>query len=392
MKMDNKKKRKEIIFIAIIFALALSFAFHVSEIMKGFFDLFDIVKPVLYGFIIAFILNVPMSAISKQLKKLSCKVSFLKKEKVRDGISLLITVVIFFLLLFVIIANIIPYLVDSIDGLKNGFNKNAKSVIDWVTAFEINNTSIEEYLMNIKWSTVFKKVTDNAGNIFTVIFGSIPQVGSSVMGWCVSLIVGIYILLDKKRFLRIGKDLLYVYCSDRVARKITHVGKLFVKTYSDFLSGQCVESCILASLIFLVLTVLRIPYAGMISIMAGIFQFIPYVGTFLAWIIGAVLIVLTKPDLVILYLVVFQIIQFCEGQFIYPRVVGGSVGLPAVFTLIAVFVGGNLFGILGMLFFIPLTSVIYQLVGENVRSKKQKKCKQKGNHSASGIQDETKIQ
>ena len=113
----------------------------------------------------------------------------------------------------------------------------------------------------------------------------------------------------------------------------------------------------------------------MISIMAGIFQFIPYVGTFLAWIIGAVLIVLTKPDLVILYLVVFQIIQFCEGQFIYPRVVGGSVGLPAVFTLIAVFVGGNLFGILGMLFFIPLTSVIYQLVGENVRSKKQKKCK-----------------
>ena len=134
------------------------------------------------------------------------------------------------------------------------------------------------------------------------------------------------------------------------------------------------------------LTVPRIPYAGMTSITAGIFQFIPYVGTFLAWIIGAVLIVLTKPDLVILYLVVFQIIQFCEGQFIYPRVVGGSVGLPAVFTLIAVFVGGNLFGILGMLFFIPLTSVIYQLVGENVRNSKQKKEKQHI-QNAKGVSD-----
>lgn len=384
--MDNKKKRKEVIFVAIVFALALSFAFHVSEIMKMFFELVGIIKPVMYGFIIAFILNVPMSALSEQLKKLSKKVPFLQKEKTRDCISLFLTIIVLLLILFVLIANIIPYFVDSIADLRNGLDKNMESLLNWVAALEINHTPVQEYLVNIKWSTVVKNLTDNAGGIVTAVFGSIPQFGSSVMGWCVSLIIAIYILFDKKRFLRIGKDLLHVYCSEKIERKVTHVGKLFARTYSDFLSGQCVESCILASLMFVVLSIFRIPYAGMISIMAGIFQFIPYVGTFLAWIIGAFLILLTQSDLVILYLIVFQVVQFCEGQFIYPRVVGGSVGLPAVFTLIAVFIGGRLFGILGMLFFIPLTSVIYQLVGENVRNRKQKKEKQHI-QNAKGVSD-----
>ena len=223
--MDNKKKRKEVIFIAIVFALALSFAFHVSEIMKMFFELVGIIKPVMYGFIIAFILNVPMSALSEQLKKLSKKVPFLQKEKTRDCISLFLTIIVLLLILFVLIANIIPYFVDSIADLRNGLDKNMESLLNWVAALEINHTPVQEYLVNIKWSTVVKNLTDNAGGIVTAVFGSIPQFGSSVMGWCVSLIIAIYILFDKKRFLRIGKDLLHVYCSEKIERKVTHVGK-----------------------------------------------------------------------------------------------------------------------------------------------------------------------
>ena len=113
---------------------------------------------------------------------------------------------------------------------------------------------------------------------------------------------------------------------------------------------------------FITLSICRMPYAGLISIMAAVFQFVPYIGTFLACVVGAFLVLFTNPVLTIWFVIVFQIVQFIEGQFIYPRVVGSSVGLPALFTLMAVFLGDKFFGLLGMIFFIPLTSVIYQLL------------------------------
>ena len=123
---------------------------------------------------------------------------------------------------------------------------------------------------------------------------------------------------------------------------------------------------------FVTLSVCRMPYAGLISIMAAVFQFVPYIGTFMACVIGAILVLFTNPVLTIWFVIVYQVVQFVEGQFIYPRVVGSSVGLPALLTLMAVFLGGKFFGLIGMIFFIPLTSVIYQLVGEMVNNRLKK--------------------
>ena len=151
------------------------------------------------------------------------------------------------------------------------------------------------------------------------------------------------------------------------------VVNLFAETYASFLTGQCVESCILAVLMFITLSVCRMPYAGLICIMAAVFQFVPYIGTFMACVVGAVLVLFTNPALTIWFVIVFQVVQFVEGQFIYPRVVGSSVGLPALLTLMAVFLGGKFFGLIGMIFFIPLTSVIYQLLRDMVNNRLEHK-------------------
>ena len=185
----------------------------------------------------------------------------------------------------------------------------------------------------------------------------------------ISVIIAVYVLMDKRRLLSQTERLLEAVFGKKVSSKVTGVTNLFAQTYASFLTGQCVEACILAVLMFITLSICRMPYAGLISIMAAVFQFVPYIGTFLACVVGAFLVLFTNPVLTIWFVIVFQIVQFIEGQFIYPRVVGSSVGLPALFTLMAVFLGGKFFGLLGMIFFIPLTSVIYQLLRDMVNNR-----------------------
>ena len=151
--------------------------------------------------------------------------------------------------------------------------------------------------------------------------------------------------------------------------KVIKLGHTISHTYSSFLTGQCLEAVILGILMFVALAIFRVPYAALISVLAGVFSFIPFIGSFLACGFGAVLIVLTNPVMALVEIAVFLVVQFVEGQFIYPRVVGDSVGLPAIFTLLAAILGGELLGVVGMIFAIPLTAVIYTILRDMSREK-----------------------
>ena len=359
------QKRKDIIFAVAVAAIGLIIAIHFNQLLNWGSGLLSLMLPIFFGLIIAFILNVPMTAISKQLEK----ISIFKKEKLRNGMSLILTIILLVAILAFIISSVIPYFVESVLSLLNGMDADANNLLNWIQSMQIQFEPLKEYIAKIEWSNVLKQLSDMMGDIFKTLLQSIPQIGSSLFGLFISVIIAIYVLLDKKRLTRQVQNILHAYFKPKYVEKIEHVAMLFANTYSNFLTGQCVEAVILGSLMAIVLSLLKIPYAGIIAVMAAIFQFIPYIGSLSAWIIGGLLILLTAPSQVILYLVVYQVVQFFEGQFIYPRVVGGSVGLPALFTLVAVFIGGKLFGLLGMLFFIPLTSVIYQLIGEDVRTR-----------------------
>ena len=356
--MEKREKNKNIIVFGIVMAISLSVALNIGNIFGGIGTFFKILNPIILGCMLAVIFNVPMEALSRQLEKLSKKVKFLRKEKARNGISLVVTIVIVVLVFAVIMWSIIPDLIESITGFIKNFDK-----------YDEHLTFINDYVEKIDWNSILKKSGEVAGAFFQSIFTGIPQIGSSLFNLSISVIIAVYVLMDKRRLLSQTERLLEAVFGKKVSSKVTGVTNLFAQTYASFLTGQCVEACILAVLMFITLSICRMPYAGLISIMAAVFQFVPYIGTFLACVVGAFLVLFTNPVLTIWFVIVFQIVQFIEGQFIYPRVVGSSVGLPALFTLMAVFLGGKFFGLLGMIFFIPLTSVIYQLLRDMVNNR-----------------------
>lgn len=362
-------KWKEVFFVALLLLTMFAVVLYLKEIGRLLGGVLSIVKPVLYGFLIAFILNVPMSALERKLEQYAVRIKILRKEKVRNILSLILTLLFVLLLIVVLMLNVIPHFFESIMTFTENIDENIDGLMRWMDEMKIHFEPMTQFVTTIHWQDVVKQVTSSVGGMMGNVVHTIPQVGSSIISLFISLIIAIYVLMDKKRLKRQLDEILMAYAGEKVGDRVNHILRLFTDTYSDFLTGQCTESCILACLMFLVLTISGIPYAGIISIMAGVFQLVPYVGAFLAWIVGALLILLTAPQKVLFYLIIFQVVQFCEGQFIYPRIVGGSVGLPPLFTLIAVFIGGKLFGLIGMLFFIPLTSVLYQLIREDVHKK-----------------------
>lgn len=167
--------------------------------------------------------------------------------------------------------------------------------------------------------------------------------------------------------------MLYAHLSKKHADKICYISNLVNETYSKFFSGQCIEAVILGLLMFVAFTVFRLPYANLIAVLTALLSFIPYIGAFAACFIGALLIVMVDPWKGLLSIVVYQVVQFIENQFIYPRVVGGSVGLAPLWTLSAALIGGNLFGVIGMIFAIPVTAVLYVLVKDDANRRLQRK-------------------
>ena len=303
---------------------------------------------------------------------MSGKVKFLKKEKTRNGISLVISIVGVVLIFGVIIWMIIPGLIESVSVFIKNFDTNLDSVTQLLNKYGDHLSLVRDYVDKIDWNNILKNVGNMLIAALNGVFTGLPQIGSSLFNLSISIIIAIYVLMDKKKLLSQIDRLIEAVFTKKISSEVERCVNLFAETYASFLTGQCVESCILAVLMFVTLSVCRMPYAGLISIMAAVFQFVPYIGAFMACAIGAILVLFTNPVLTIWFVIVFQVVQFVEGQFIYPRVVGSSVGLPALLTLMAVFLGGKFFGLIGMIFFIPLTSVIYQLVGEMVNNRLKK--------------------
>lgn len=367
--MEKKDKKNNYIIFGIVMAVSLSIALNIGNIFGGIGTFFKIINPIFLGCMIAVILNVPMVALSRLLEKASTRLKFLKKEKTRNGISLVITIMGVVLIFAVIIWMIIPDLIDSVSGFVKNFDTNLNTVTQLLDKYSDHLSLLKDYVDKIDWNNILKNVGNMLIGTLENVFTGIPQIGSSLFNLSISIIIAIYILMDKKKLLRQMGRLVEAVFTKKVSTKVRRVVNLFAETYASFLTGQCVESCILAVLMFITLSICRMPYAGLISIMAAVFQFVPYIGTFMACVVGAILVLFTNPLLTIWFVVVFQVVQFVEGQFIYPRVVGSSVGLPALLTLMAVFLGGKFFGLIGMIFFIPLTSVIYQLLGDMVNNR-----------------------
>lgn len=363
--MENRTKRP--ITYMLIFAVFLAIAFHLDKLPHFFSYVIGITFPLLIGAIMAFILNVPMHGFEKLLKKMD------KKNKMKDGlvlgISLVLTIICVLLLIALVIVIMVPSLVSSVKQMYSTLREQLPTIIKTLEGLGIDAEWVESILAEKTWQEWLGLVGNSAGNVLGKVMSGATTTLSGVGSVGIGIVICVYILIDKRALGRRFTKLLGLIFKDEMKEKVIRLGRRVSDTYSSFLTGQCLEAVILGLLMFIALTIFQVPYAALIAVLAAVFSFIPFIGSFLACGFGALLIVLTNPIMALVEIAVFLVVQFIENQFIYPRVVGDSVGLPAIFTLLAALLGGELLGLVGMIFAIPLTAVIYTLLRDLSREK-----------------------
>ena len=334
---------------------------HLKAVALAVGWLTGILAPFLLGGAIAFVLNVPMRAIERHLYPRAKRGAALRRP-----LALVLT------LASCVIG----------PGVGEAVSAIAAEVPAAMRRLQAQLAALEEYLpmleawmedleLNIQWSELSKKALALAQSMGSSLLSSggglIGGVVSGVSTFVIGLIFSFYILLQKEKLARQGRQVLYGLLPERRADRALAVLRLANRTFSSFLSGQCMEAVILGTMFVVAMTVLRLPYALLVGVLIALTALIPIVGAFIGCGVGALLIAVADPWKALVFVALFLVLQQVEGNLVYPHVVGSSVGLPSIWVLAAVTLGGKLLGIGGMLLFIPLCSVLYALFRDYVK-------------------------
>lgn len=371
MELNKRNMRKLMILIA--FGIGLFWLLDsIPNIWAFVSHVLNLLFPFILGAIIAFILNIPMTKIEKFIRsKQKNKKSKLPVRTISITLSLVIFVGIVLLICFLLI----PELIENIQLLMKNIPAFFESVEEWVLELVDNYPDIQTQVEKTFESTTnFNDIVVTVLNY--VINGSLNFITNLISGlftFFTAIVFAVYMLSQKEYLGRGIRKLMYAYMKKEHVEKVMSVATLANNTFSKFISGQCVEAAILGCIFFVVLTVLRFPYALIISVLTAITALIPMFGAMIAMVIGALLIAVTNPLQAILFIIVFQVIQQIENNFIYPKVVGKSVGLASMWTLMAVILGGSLMGVAGMIIGLPLASILYAILREETNAQLEKK-------------------
>ena len=340
--------------------------------------LLGILAPFLLGGALAFILNVPMRAIERHLLKNSRRGARLRRP-LALVLTLLAVLGVLALASLVIGPGIADAVMSIIREIPAAFDRLQKQLNGLAESLAAYLPMIQEWLagVNLDWESLSRRVLEYAQALGSGIVSSgggfIGGVVSGVSTFVIGLIFSFYILLQKEKLSRHGRQVIYGLLPLRQADRTLEILRLASRTFSSFLSGQCLEACILGTLFAVAMTIFRMPYALLVGVLIALTALIPIVGAFIGCAVGALLIAIDDPWKALWFIVLFLVLQQIEGNLIYPHVVGSSVGLPSIWVLAAVTLGGSLMGITGMLFFIPLCSVLYALFRSYVKERLAKK-------------------
>lgn len=342
---------------------------NLSTVLAFLKTIIGLVFPILLGLLFAFVLNVPMRGLEGLLDRAFAGAKRRPKDRVLQSLSLLLTLVCIILVITLAFTMAIPALVSSVRSI---YPLLAEKWPQWMAV--LNSYEIDVSLLTDWVSTLdMEQLSSNAGSLLGSAVDTATSAISAVASLVFGLIIAVYILLSKSALTVQVKKLTYANLRKETADRLCYMGSLARDTYTKFLSGQCVEAIILGSLIFIAFKIFRLPYAGLIGFLTSLFAFVPYIGAFASCLIGAFLALLVSPSKVLVCILVYLVVQFIENQFIYPHVVGSSVGLSPLWTLIAALIGGKLFGVLGIVFFIPLAAVLYILIRDDTNEKLSKR-------------------
>lgn len=373
---ENMKKIRSLIIFTAIVCLAVM---KIDVVMKGIFFTFGILKPFIYGAVLAFVLNIPMSAIENHLLK-GMKSPKMQKVKRPASIFLAFLSVIFVIVL--VIVTVIPQLIKTMVELGNEiplFFVEAQAWLEQLFASQPEFVALlEEFnFESINWDSMLKGIVNFMKNGLGSVVTSTVIVASTIIGGVVNLFVSLifafYVLAQKERLGNQAKRIIRAYFSARVYERTLEIVSIADKNFTNFITGQCLEAVILGSMFVVAMAVFRFSYALLVGVLIAFTVLIPIVGAFIGCFVGTFLIMVDDPVKALWFLLLFIVLQQIEGNLIYPHVVGNSVGLPSIWVLAAVTVGGSLMGVSGMLIFIPIVSTIYSLLREDVNMKNSRK-------------------
>ena len=367
-----------------IFAVALIIysVFNMDTMLEFIKNSIVLIKPFLIGAVIAFVLNVPLRFFEHHV---FCHIKHPKFKKVERGLSILLSLLLVWIALSLVVRIVVPQLIESIsllvstipgyvDYLTNflsEYENDSEAIANFIKQIEsISPQTLEQYTMN--WLN--DQVTAHAllSSAFMSTVGIVSSVAAGVINFFVAFVFAIYILGSKEKLAVQARKICFAFFNRMHAAYLVHVAQVsFAKMYS-FITGQLTEAVILGSLCTIGMIIFRLPYAGMIGVLTGFCALIPIFGAFIGGAVGALLIFTVSPIKALTFVIFLVILQQIEGNFIYPKVVGSSVGLPAMWTLFAITIGGALMGLIGMMLFVPLCAIIYFLFTEIVAGRLKK--------------------
>lgn len=364
--MHIDKKTIQSVFIGVAGIIVLYWLLNEWDRVQRVWDFVDgILAPFAVGAVLAFILNVPMRAIEGWLK-------VVKNERARRAFALLLTVLVICIVIVGVVMLLIPQLEKTIMSLVEQlpifFTNVEKAVFDFleerpeVLAWVNENIDLEQ----LNWATLIETALSTMGNSLASILNStISVVGTfsgAVVNAVISLVFAFYCLGSKENLARQGRKIGYAIFPEKICDEVVRVLRMTNSTFSNFITGQCIEAVILALLFVIAMAIFRMPYIPLICVIICVTALVPLVGAFAGCILGAFFILVNDPMQAVTFVIMFLVIQQFEGNVIYPRVVGSSIGLPGMWVLLAVAVGGGLMGVGGMFMMVPLASVLYNLI------------------------------
>ena len=363
----DKKTVRNIFFVA-VGAIAFYWVLNETEQFKSLWtSLTGMFSPFVLGAAIAFILNVPMRVVEKPLK-------FIQNESLRRTVAIILTFVIMILAITGVVLLLVPQITETIQLLIPKLIDFVLRVESTLMDFLEKNPELLQWvssttdLQSLDWAGLIQKaaamIKSSVSVIATGAFSAVGGVTSAVVDLVIGLVFALYCLARKEILARQGRRILYAFLPERFCDESIRVMRLTNSTFSNFISGQCLEALILGCLFAVAMAILKLPFIPLISVLIAITALVPIVGAFVGCILGTFFILVNDPFQALIFVAMFLVLQQIEGNLIYPKVVGTSIGLPGMWVLVAVTIGGDLMGIAGMLVMIPISSVLYTLLRE----------------------------
>lgn len=375
--MQIDKKTVKTLVLGVMSCIVLYWLLNDMERVKSIINsTISMLQPFLVGACIAFVLNVPMRAIEKQLRRIP-------KLPANRPISILLTLACVGLVMALVFRLLMPQVQQTMEIIAQQLPPFISRVENYIRKLLADNPQVEQWLWentdleNLDWAALAQQGIDLVGETLGKVLGNTVDVVkgfiSSIWNLIISLTFALYCLGNKEQLARQGRKITYSILTERWADEVIRVCRLTNATFSNFISGQCIEVLILGTMFAVAMSIMRMPYVPLVSVLVALTAFVPIVGAWIGCALGAFFILVNDPMQAVVFVIMFLILQQIENSLIYPRVVGTSVGLPSMWTLLAVTIGADIMGVAGMVLMIPACSVLYTLGREFTAAQVQRK-------------------